>query len=363
MFRKPRSIIFYNSFIKSIPDTVKAQIMEENRKFAVIWSIAQIFYWSFCVFMSTRQPDFRICRHIYVVALLICIITLLLAIFVVPRFPWLVQLVALAVDAAFFGAGIAIARHLSPKTIIIFASVLIVPILFISGSLPTLILLIVDIVVFAIVGRSGMEPSVYVWTLTNMIIFSSLGFLLGYYINSTRIERFIFADSMSKVAELQTRYAYYDQLTGLFNRRAYSEKTDLFAEEMPGYCCVVMADINGLKEINDKYGHEAGDELIVGSAECVRRGFKGTDTIYRIGGDEFCVIITDKDTDVSRCLKLMEEYCAGWKGKYVSGLSLSYGYADSNEFTDINSILKAADQRMFQFKRQYYLSSGRDRRR
>ena len=132
---------------------------------------------------------------------------------------------------------------------------------------------------------------------------------------------------------------------------------------MPGYCCVVMADINGLKEINDKFGHEAGDELIIGSAECVRSGFKGIDTIYRIGGDEFCLIITDADIDVDQCLKLMEERGAEWKGMYVKGLSLSYGYADSVEFSDIATILKMADQRMYQYKRQYYLRIGKDRRR
>ena len=52
-----------------------------------------------------------------------------------------------------------------------------------------------------------------------------------------------------------------------------------------------MSDVNGLKEANDTLGHEAGDELIIGSAECLEKSFEGINTIYRLGGDEFTVIV------------------------------------------------------------------------
>ena len=263
----------------------------------------------------------------------------------------------------FLGAGIGVALNLAPKTIIIFASVLVVPVLFISNLLPTLVLLLLNVITLALLGSSRMDAETFSWTLTNLIIFSTIGLVLGYFVNRTRFERYLFADSAVKLAELQKRYAYYDQMTNLQNRRAYDEMISRFAAEMPAYCCVVTADINGLKEINDRLGHEAGDELISASAECLRRGFPGVSTIYRIGGDEFCLFITDADTDAGQCLKRMEEYCAAWQGKHVNGFSLSYGYADSKEFPDIDSIRREADQRMYQFKRQYYMNSGKDRRR
>ncbi len=363
MLRRLKTIFLYENSIINSPRDVKAQIMEENRRFAIIWSIVQILYWGYCLFMSTRQTDFLVCRSIYAVSLVVCIYTLLMSLFVVPRFPWMIQFVSIAVDAAFLGAGVAIAWHLAPKTIIIFGSVLIVPVLFICDLLSSVIMLLATVTAFAIVGRHGMEPSAYSWALSNAILFSSLGLILGFFVNRTRYERYLFADSVLKLAELQTQYAYNDPLTGLHNRRAYSENMDRFALKMPPYCCVIMADINGLKEINDRLGHEAGDELIIGSAECLRQGFMEIDTIYRIGGDEFCVIFTDSDTDAGQSMKRTEEYCAGWKGKYVNGISLSYGWADSNDFSDLESIRKAADQRMYQFKRQYYISKGADRRR
>ena len=363
MLRRLKSIFLYDNFISSGRESVKSQIIEENRKFAVSWSIAHILYWSFCLVMSTMKPDYLLCRPIYAVALAASAVSLLLALFIVPRVPVLIQAVSLLVDVVFLGAGIAVAMYLAPKTIIIFASVLVVPVLFISNLLPTLILLIGNAVVFSIVGRAGMDPETYSWTLTNLIIFSTIGLVLGYFVNKTRFERYIFADSAVKLAELQTRYAYIDQMTELQNRRAFEEMNTRVREEMPGYCCLVLADINGLKQINDRIGHEAGDELITASAECLRRGFAGIDSIYRIGGDEFCVFITDEETGTARCLEQVAESCAGWKGKYVNGFSLSYGYADSKEFPDIDSIRRAADERMYQFKRQFYINNGKDRRR
>ncbi len=363
MFKRLKSIFLYDSFIFRGESSVRSQIMEENRKFAIIWSIVHILYWGFCLVMSTMKPDYLLCRDIYAVALAVAAVSLLMALFVVPKVNWTVQIVAVAVNLVFLGAGIAVALHLAPKTIIIFASVLVVPVLFISNLLPTLILLILNTVVFALIGNSRMDPETYSWTLTNLIIFSTIGLVLGYFVNRTRFERYLFADSAVKLAELQKRYAYYDQMTGLQNRRAYEELISRFTAELPAYCCVITADINGLKETNDKLGHEAGDELITASAECFRRGFPGVNTIYRIGGDEFCIFITDPDMDVGRCLNRMAEYCAGWQRKNVNGFSLSYGYADSKEFPDIDSIRREADQRMYQFKRQYYINSGKDRRR
>ena len=362
MLGRLKSFFLYDDSMIRSQNSIRSQIARENRKFAIIWSIVHVLYWSFCLVMSTTQHDYLLCRDVYAVSLVVSTVSLLLALFAAPRVPGLIHLVGLLVDIVFLGAGIGIAMHLAPKTIVIFAAVLVVPVMFISNLLVPLLLLILNAFVFSMIGKTGMDDAAYRWTLTNLIIFSSIGLILGFFVNRTRFERYVFADSAVKLAELQTRYAYYDQMTDLQNRRAYDEMINRFTEKMPAYCCVVLADINGLKQINDRIGHEAGDELITASAECLRRGFAGIDSIYRIGGDEFCVILTDADTSAARCLEQAAAYCAGWQGKHVSGFSLSYGYADSTEFPDIESIQRAADQRMYQFKREYYSSRGKDRR-
>lgn len=351
-------------FEKRIRDniSVREQIVEANRKFTIIWSIAQLLFWGFCLFMSTRRADYLECRHIYVYAVATVAAALLIALFISPRVTWMTQITTIMVDEVFLLAGMAVALHLAPKTILIFASLLCIPVFFICDMLPVFVMLVINIIIFVIAGKPALDPDTYSWILLNLFIFSALGLTIGYFVNRDRFERFIFADSAVKLADLQTRYAYYDQMTGLQNRRAHSEMIEKFMDKLPEYCCVVMADINGLKETNDNLGHEAGDELISASAECLRRGFEGTDNIYRIGGDEFCVILTDPSMDVDECLQRMAECCVSWKGEYVNGISISYGYADNSEFGDIDSIQKAADQRMYQFKTQYYISTGKERR-
>ena len=89
MLSRLRSVFLYDIPVSFDTSGIKSQIMEENRKFVVIWSVANILYWSFCLVMSTMQPDYMLCRSIYAVALTASICSLLLAVFAVPRVPWL----------------------------------------------------------------------------------------------------------------------------------------------------------------------------------------------------------------------------------------------------------------------------------
>ena len=207
-----------------------------------------------------------------------------------------------------------------------------------------------------------MDSDIFQWTESFFLIFGTVGILMGHFINRTRCERFVFAESAKQLAELQTRYAYYDQMTGLQNRRAYSEKVEQLAKQLPVPCTVVMADINGLKETNDTLGHEAGDELIIGSADCIRRSFDGIDTVYRLGGDEFTVIMESPEAEARKRLKQMEKTCADWKGRLINGISISYGAASAEEFSDLDSLLKEADRRMYAYKSNYYQTVGKERR-
>ena len=369
VFKSIKKALLYNTDSVSTQKTVLKQIMEENRKFVIIWASVQMLYWGYCMILSIKSPDFILCRNLYIMAFSICAAALVLAILAAPKAPWLIRPLCLAVDIAFLGAGIGIARFLAPKTVMIFASVLIVPVFFITDTLTTLILFILNAAAFVAIGKTSMEAETFRWTMTNLIIFSSIGLVVGYFVNKARFERFVFAESAmqlaesnAKLAELQTTYAYYDQMTGLQNRRAYAEKTDQYKKNMPSGCCVVMADINGLKEMNDRRGHDAGDELIIGSAECLRQSFHHDEWIYRIGGDEFSVIMDGTAENVEDCLKQLDTAASQWKGKYVNGISISCGYASDKEFDDFDSMLKAADERMYEFKSNYYRITGKDRR-
>jgi len=314
--------------------------------------------------MSRIDPEYTDCLPVYIIVLVICGISLVLAVFVCPKHLNLVPVVTTALSIALLGAGVGI-TVLKPtlRSAVIFCTILIVPVSYVTDTLSTIVLILIDFLVLVLAGAHRMDPDIFEWTVHFFITFGLLGILMGHFNNKTRFERYVFADSAMQLAELQTRYAYYDQMTGLQNRRAYSEKIEELAKKLPERCCVVMADINGLKQANDTLGHDAGDELITGAAECIQRGFEGVGTVYRVGGDEFAVIMTGTAADAQNCLKRVEELCAAWKGRIIQAISVSYGVASSEEYSDIDSLTKAADERMYAFKQNYYLSSGKERRR
>lgn len=81
-----------------------------------------------------------------------------------------------------------------------------------------------------------------------------------------------------------------DELTGCYNRRAYEE--DLLKCDNKEYIYVSM-DVNGLKTVNDTFGHEAWDELIKGASNCMCKIFGSYGKVYRTGGDEFAAVLCD----------------------------------------------------------------------
>ena len=234
--------------------------------------------------------------------------------------------------------------------------------MYISKTLPTVILFVINAIVFAIIGSQVMSPETYSWTFMNLIIFSTVGILIGHFVDTSRFERYVYARSVEKLADIQMRYAYYDPMTGLKNRRAYEEHLQSLGDDLPKDLCIVMADINGLKTANDTIGHEAGDELIISAAECLQQVFSMTDSVYRIGGDEFCVIMNGSLEEAERCIQRLEEITANRKGQYIDCVSFSCGAESSQNYSDLDAVIQEADRKMYESKNQYYITSGKDRR-
>ena len=360
-----RNILFFSEAGLDDLSNVTKQIREDNRKFVIIFTMMQNFYWFFCFFMSFRDIAYTRCREVYIAAIILCLIGFLLAVFLVPKKPVLVYLAIFITELALLGAGVWIAKIqllYNTRTVVLFASVLIVPILFISDTFSNIVMLLLNTVSFMLTNAPVLDPNIYSWALINLVIFSTVGIMIGHFVNRARFERYVFAESAVKLAELQTKYAYYDQLTGLQNRRGYAEKIAELSEKLPDNCYVVMADINGLKQANDNFGHDAGDELIVASADSLSEAFGKDAFIYRLGGDEFGVITFSDRDDMEKRMKRLQEITSAYDGKEIHSVSISAGLAGADEFPDIETILAAADERMYKEKSDYYVRTGKERR-
>jgi len=143
-----------------------------------------------------------------------------------------------------------------------------------------------------------------------------------------------------------------DMLTGVMNRNEMNNFVDgISSDTDAGPVGIIFADLNGLKEVNDKEGHAAGDKLLKDAAEVLRESFP-EQNIYRAGGDEFSVIVSGTSEEQIR--SKIEEIRENSK-KYEK-VSFALGGSAVKKTADIRVALRQADERMYEDKRKYYES-------
>jgi two-component system cell cycle response regulator len=152
-----------------------------------------------------------------------------------------------------------------------------------------------------------------------------------------------------------------DDLTGLYNRRGFftlGEQTLKLMRRKGRELIVVFVDLDGLKRVNDAYGHERGDEHIREAATLLRATFRDSDIVARIGGDEFAVVANETDgssvsTIISRLKAALEAYNVPLAPE--RHLSMSIGAVCHNVIADagLSELLARADTEMYADKRQH----------
>ena len=180
-------------------------------------------------------------------------------------------------------------------------------------------------------------------------IFNNNKYIGGYlmYIDITELKR----------KEEKIRYiSEHDSMTGLFNRRFFQKKLDELCKNKDIRVSLIIGDINDLKRINDTYGHSTGDQYIKLTAKALLKTLPKTAYIARIGGDEFGIILIDKDKEMclsysKRITRVTNEFTI--KNNLKDSLSLSLGHAIQNYSSENGeSLFHKADQKMYQIKRK-----------
>ena len=174
--------------------------------------------------------------------------------------------------------------------------------------------------------------------------------------NVTFVEGIIIDISDRKKRENRISYlSHHDTLTGLYNRRFFEEEKQKIDEERIYPVSVIMGDINGLKLINDSFGHLEGDNLIVSIAKILQANCRDTDILARTGGDEFSIILPNSTIDYAQeIVKKIEEDCDALKKTTLGDvyrLSISLGYAMKKSITEpLAQAIKDAEDNMYRHK-------------
>ncbi len=145
--------------------------------------------------------------------------------------------------------------------------------------------------------------------------------------------------------------SYHDQLTGLHNRRSFEYNLKQLDREENLPLCIIMADVNGLKLVNDSFGHKAGDILLTKFAKILKESSSTQEMIFRIGGDEFVILIPNCNQEqADEFVDKMKETC-DLETVNAIRLSVSFGWDIKNHVNeDINTVLKSAEDFMYKKK-------------
>jgi diguanylate cyclase (GGDEF)-like protein/PAS domain S-box-containing protein len=163
--------------------------------------------------------------------------------------------------------------------------------------------------------------------------------------------------NISERKELESRLrflSFHDPLTGLYNRTFFEEEAARAGASRRNVVSVLVADLDGLKAVNDRLGHAAGDELIRHAANVLRGAFRLEDVVARVGGDEFAALMVGAEASAavaraSRVRAFAERHVADG---CTCGLRLSLGVATVQPGEPISEALHEADLRMYEEKRR-----------
>ncbi len=173
----------------------------------------------------------------------------------------------------------------------------------------------------------------------------------------------VFKHMISKIKEREEKLifelketeklTYLDPLTRLYNRRFLEEKYEYIKRNYDTFV-LVFVDLDNFKEINDRWGHELGDKVLIEVAEFFRRNFREYDFVVRYGGDEFCIILVNVDKEKAERIleRIKNKFEIEILNFFGFNLSFTYGVAEyPKDGESLDTLVKIADERMYKHKK------------
>lgn len=149
-----------------------------------------------------------------------------------------------------------------------------------------------------------------------------------------------------------------DDLTGLFNRRGLLKQAAPyfdFARRQKENLLLLFIDLDGMKKINDEFGHNEGDNALINTARILNRSFRSSDIIARLGGDEFTVLVTDLNANKDEAIERLNENLKAYNAAETRGIKLAFSIGvatlEPERMTCFEELLEQADQAMYEQKR------------
>jgi diguanylate cyclase (GGDEF)-like protein len=193
--------------------------------------------------------------------------------------------------------------------------------------------------------------------------------LLNTYLVSKRLEiRRLREDLISSTIqqELVRQQSFTDPLTEVYNRRSLEDIAGRFishARRLKSSLSLLLIDVDRFKDVNTRFGHLTGDVVLADTAALLKSSVRGSDAVFRYGGDEFLIILADTSrTGAAKVIERIRAYLLDWnRAATLEGfeLNLSIGVSEWSDDMTLDQLLDEADREMYAAKANHTLSKRR----
>lgn len=190
----------------------------------------------------------------------------------------------------------------------------------------------------------------------NYDLYIKIAMIIFIMINSVSyVQQVIIASLKINESEIYRKLAFTDLMTKLKNRSAYDHFLNTLTEEIFEHISIIEVDIDGLKYTNDNFGHSYGDELIIEVSSIIKEVFDDFGECFRIGGDEFEIILLNKDKEfvlglIDSFKKLIDERkLSNGRSIYVS-IGFTFDDGQLSTYDSITNIINVTDRLMYENK-------------
>jgi diguanylate cyclase (GGDEF)-like protein len=257
----------------------------------------------------------------------------------------------------------------------IFLAVIGLELLLFIGKIPSETIYPISFLIIPLIIWSSIRNKTHGTLLINL--FTSLGFLWGIahnhgslfngsvppyttyvYVTCTMlVTSLIISASMAKLNATQKSLSFlstHDTLTGLYNRLFFETEFKRLEKSRQFPISIIMADIDGLKLINDNFGHRSGDQVLTNVAKLFSDVFRQEDIVSRIGGDEFVILLPATDAPIAKkVVARIKKQITDYNRKHKDlPISISLGVSTANQGESLKGHLKNADKLMYQEKEE-----------
>lgn len=347
MFQKLKAILLYANATPKEWASIKPELHRSNRTRLTVFSAVAAVFLLVMVLLTLPLPQYDSAN--YLLPLVFCLIMLAGARLAGSRPVLLDHLVVIFIAMLYaFSINVSTLSNPTQTAGTFLAFMLTIPLLMILRPIENIGLIVLFEAVFsAMVLRVKENPAIRYTDIANGVIFAAISMIISTYMTCIAVENFVIKDRM-------THLASFDQLTRLQNRNAYELSLPGYPARAAASLSCVYLDANGLHELNNQKGHDAGDRMLKTVANALSGQF-GSGDCFRVGGDEFIAFAPDVSP-----AELERKTAALRRTVEKSGYHVSLGVStQSVDGLDLYTLVKAAEKAMYQDKSEFYAATGR----